>query len=107
MVYLGNSEKGFSGLHHIPLHTFTRNRNGKTELVKQESKSHLCADDILRCTLRTFRMYDLNGDGMITKTELANVLVAVCELMGIDMRPPVGGKIVNGNLLCKFGLQGR
>ena len=52
-------------------------------------------------------MYDLNGDGMITKTELANVLVAVCELMGIDMRPPVGGKIVDGNLLCKFGLQGR
>ena len=44
-------------------------------------------------------MYDLNGDGMITKTELANVLVAVCELMGIDMRPPVGGNIVNGNLL--------
>ena len=52
-------------------------------------------------------MYDLNGDGMITKTELANVLVAVCELMGIDMRPPVGGKIVDGTLLCKFGLQGR
>ena len=52
-------------------------------------------------------MYDLNGDGMITKTELANVLVAVCELMGIDMRPMVGGKVVDGNLLCKFGLQGR
>ena len=52
-------------------------------------------------------MYDLNGDGMITKTELANVLVAVCELMGIDMSPPLGGKIVNGNLLCKFSLQGR
>merc|ERR1712115_210509 len=38
-------------------------------------------------------MYDLNGDGMITKTELANVLVAVCELMGIDMRPPIGSTI--------------
>ena len=100
-------KKVLSGLHNIPLHTPTRNRNGKTELVKQESKSHLCADDILLRTFRTFRMYDLNGDGMITKTELANVLVAVCELMGIDMRPTVGGKIVNGNLLCKFGLQGR
>ena len=34
-------------------------------------------------------MYDLNGDGVITKTELGNVLVAVCELMGIDMKLPV------------------
>jgi len=41
----------------------------------------------------TFRMYDLNGDGMITKTELANVLVAVCELMGIDMRQPIGSTL--------------
>ena len=39
--------------------------------------------------LRTFRVYDLNGDGVITKRELGNVLVAVCELMGIDMKPPV------------------
>ena len=100
-------KKVLSGLHNIPLHTPTRNRNGKTELVKQESKSHLCADDILLRTFRTFRMYDLNGDGMITKTELANVLVAVCELMGIDMRPPVGGKIFDGNIVCKLGLQGR
>ena len=35
--------------------------------------------------LRTFRVYDLNGDGVITKRELGNVLVAVCELMGIDI----------------------
>ena len=34
-------------------------------------------------------MYDLNGDGVITKRELGNVLVAVCELMGIDMKPSV------------------
>ena len=52
-------------------------------------------------------MYDLNGDGMITKTELANVLVAVCELMGIDMRPTVGEKIFNGNIVSILGLQGR
>ena len=52
-------------------------------------------------------MYDLNGDGMITKTELANVLVAVCELMGIDMRPAVGWKIFDGNIVCKLDLQGQ
>ena len=28
--------------------------------------------------------------GVITKTEMGNVVVAVCELMGIDLRPPVG-----------------
>ena len=27
--------------------------------------------------------------GVITKTEMGNVVVAVCELMGIDLRPPV------------------
>jgi len=38
----------------------------------------------------TFRMYDLNGDGVITKTEMGNVVVAVYELMGINLKPPIG-----------------
>ena len=38
----------------------------------------------------TFRVYDLNGDGVITKTEMGNVVVAVYELMGIVIKhPPV------------------
>ena len=37
----------------------------------------------------TFRMYDLNGDGLITKNEMGNVVVAVYELMGIILKPPV------------------
>ena len=37
----------------------------------------------------TFRVYDLNGDGVITKTEMGNVVVAVYELMGIILMPPV------------------
>jgi len=41
----------------------------------------------------TFRVYDLNGDGVITKTEMGNVVVAVCELMGIDLRPPSGSTL--------------
>ena len=40
----------------------------------------------------TFRVYDLNGDGVITKNEMGNVVVAVYELMGIILMPP----------LCKF-----
>ena len=35
-------------------------------------------------------MYDLNGDGVITKNEMGNVVVAVYELMGIILIPPVG-----------------
>ena len=31
-----------------------------------------------------FDLYDLNGDGTITKTEMANVVVAVYELLGIE-----------------------
>ena len=30
------------------------------------------------------RLYDLNGDGTITKSEMANVVVAVYELLGIE-----------------------
>ena len=37
----------------------------------------------------TFRMYDLDGDGVITKVEMGNVVVAVYELMGILLLPPV------------------
>ena len=40
----------------------------------------------------TFRVYDLNGDGGITKTEMGNVVVAVYELMGIILKPPVSKK---------------
>ena len=32
----------------------------------------------------TFRLYDLNGDGSITKSEMANVVVAVYELLGVE-----------------------
>ena len=32
----------------------------------------------------TFRLYDLNGDGAITKSEMAAVVVAVYELLGIE-----------------------
>jgi len=32
----------------------------------------------------TFRLYDLNGDGAITKAEMAAVVVAVYELLGIE-----------------------
>ena len=48
-------------------------------------------------------MYDLNGDGVITKTELGNVLVAVSELMGIDMKPPVSFDLKkNIFFFCQF-----
>jgi len=36
----------------------------------------------------TFRVYDLNGDGVITKNEMGNVVVAVYELMGIIIKHP-------------------
>ena len=32
----------------------------------------------------TFRLYDLNNDGEITREELSNVVVAVYQLMGIE-----------------------
>jgi len=37
----------------------------------------------------TFTLYDLNGDGFITRTEVLNVLVAVHELMGVYGAPHV------------------
>jgi len=39
----------------------------------------------------TFRVYDLNGDGVITKTELGNVMVGIYELMGVTLKPPTKG----------------
>jgi len=41
----------------------------------------------------TFRVYDLNGDGVITKAELGNVVVGIYELMGINLLPPTGSVI--------------
>ena len=38
----------------------------------------------------TFRLYDLDCDGQITKTELGNVVVAVYQLMGIEFTAKVG-----------------
>ncbi len=38
----------------------------------------------------TFTLYDLNGDGFITKHEVHNVMVAVHELMGMHGSPVVG-----------------
>ena len=37
----------------------------------------------------TFRLYDLDGDGVITKVELGNVVVGIYELMGIILLPQV------------------
>ena len=42
----------------------------------------------------TFRVYDLNGDGVITKNEMGNVVVAVYELMGIILKPPVSKQLL-------------
>ena len=39
--------------------------------------------------LWTFRLYDLDGDGVITKVELGNVVVGIYELMGIILLPQV------------------
>jgi len=39
----------------------------------------------------TFRVYDLNGDGVITMNEMGNVVVAVYELMGIIIKHPPAG----------------
>ena len=37
----------------------------------------------------TFTLYDLNGDGYITKQEVLNVMIAVHELMGVHGSPMV------------------
>ena len=55
-----------------------------------ESLSTLLHGTLHEKLIWTFRVYDLNGDGVITKNEMGNVVVAVYELMGIIIMPPVG-----------------
>jgi len=52
------------------------------------SLSTLLHGTLVEKLIWTFRVYDLNGDGVITKEEMGNVAVAVYELMGIMLRPP-------------------
>ena len=54
-----------------------------------ESLSTLLHGTLHEKLIWTFRVYDLNGDGVITKNEMGNVVVAVYELMGIILQPPV------------------
>ena len=53
----------------------------------------------------TFRVYDLNGDGVITKNEMGNVVVAVYELMGIILKPPVNKHLIY-NIFTPWGKLG-
>ena len=46
----------------------------------------------------TFRLYDLNGDGAITKAEMAAVVVAVYELLGIECEELVRKEILQYEL---------
>ena len=54
-----------------------------------ESLSTLLHGTLHEKLIWTFRVYDLNGDGVITKNEMGNVVVAVYELMGNILMPPV------------------
>lgn len=82
---------GNSGLyaHHV-FKAFDANRKGSISF----SDMLISLSTLLRGTtyekLRwTFTLYDLNGDGFITKTEVLNVMIAVHELMGIAATPPI------------------
>ena len=44
----------------------------------------------------TFRLYDLNHDGSITKAEIAAVVVAVYELLGVECAELVSSTVLTG-----------
>ena len=52
----------------------------------------------------TFRLYDLNHDGSITKAEIAAVVVAVYELLGVECAELVSSTVPF--LLTEIGAHG-
>ncbi|CAG0881944.1 unnamed protein product [Darwinula stevensoni] len=42
-----------------------------------------------------FRLYDLNGDGVITRHEIRAIIISVHQLMGAHSRPPIDERVVN------------
>ena len=54
----------------------------------------------------TFRLYDLNHDGSITKAEMAAVVVAVYELLGVECAELVSNILIYLCILYSDGYCG-
>lgn len=73
---------------HYVFKTFDQNRNGSINfqqfINRLSSLSRGSTQDKLRWA---FNLYDINGDGYITKQEMLNIVASVYEMMGKSTAP--------------------
>ena len=58
------------------------------------SLSLLTGDSVAEKLDWTFRLYDLNGDGVISRDELVDIVVSIYELVGDCAEPPLSADTV-------------
>lgn len=73
----------------FPIHCISRHAPGTQEFVHSLST-------LLRGTMEeklrwTFQLYDINGDGFITREEMTDIAIAIYELMGRNPDVPSSG----------------
>lgn len=57
--------------------------------------SYGTVDDKLRWT---FALYDQDGDGIVTRAELENLVTSVYEMMGCNTEPPIDPGIIQARV---------
>ncbi|KAJ2951054.1 hypothetical protein O0L34_g5433 [Tuta absoluta] len=92
---LNNSVANTAQYAHLVFNTLDQDRSGLLSFEEFVIGLSILSRGTLEEKLRwTFSLYDINGDGCITKEEMTEIVNAVYDLMGRVLEPSVDDEIV-------------